>query len=114
MRTRQSGQATVELVALLPLLAIVLAATWQLVLAGHAMWAATVAARAAARAGALGADSEAAARRRLPARLRRGLRVAAGPGGDVRVSVAVPAVLRGVRPGRVSAGATFAAQEPGP
>ena len=83
-------------------------------LAGHALWAVTVAARAAARAGAVGADSEAAARRRLPARLRGGLRVAPEPGGDVRVSVPVPAVLRGVRPGRVSARAAFAAQEPGP
>jgi hypothetical protein len=112
VQTRERGQATVELVALIPLLALVLAAGWQLVLAGHAVWAATVAARAAARAGAVGTDAEAAARAHLPARLRTGLRVAAGRGDEVQVSVRVPAVLKGVRPGRVSAAARFPAQEP--
>ena len=47
---RESGQATVELVALLPLLAAVGLALWQAVVAGQAMWLAGAAARSAARA----------------------------------------------------------------
>ena len=58
----QRGQATVELVALLPVLAALLAALWQAVLAGQAVWAATTAARAAARADAVGADAARAPR----------------------------------------------------
>ena len=52
----QRGQATVELVALLPSLAVLLAALWQAALAGQAVWAVTAAARAAARADAVGGE----------------------------------------------------------
>src|SRR5262245_38363538 len=55
------GQAAVELVAVLPLVALVLAAAGQAVLAGYAVWQAHVAARSAARAAAVGADPRAAA-----------------------------------------------------
>jgi hypothetical protein len=111
MREPDSGQATVELVALLPLLALLLAAAWQLVLAGDARWSASAAARAAARAAALGADPEAAARGHLPPRLEHGLRVTAARDGLVRVTLRVPPVIRGVDAGRVGAEASFPSQE---
>ncbi len=106
----EAGQASVEFVALLPLLALVLAAAWQFVLAGDAVWHARVAARAAARAQAVGADPGAAALAHLPARLEHALRVRVADGGDVRVSIRVPAVLGALDLGRVSASAHFEAQ----
>jgi Flp pilus assembly protein TadG len=106
----QDGQATVELVALLPVLAAVLAALWQAVLAGHAVWAATSAARAAARAHAVGTDARAAARAHLPASLERGLRVRTRTGGEVRVSVRIPSLPGLPSPGRAHAGARFEPQ----
>jgi TadE-like protein len=104
----QRGQAAVELVAVLPVLVAVLAGLWQLAVLGHASWAAAGAARAAARASALGLDARAAARSVLPARLDRGLRVGTA-GEGVVVRVRVPSVF-GLRPGRVSARASFARQ----
>src|SRR5919197_1404253 len=76
-----AGQATVELVAVLPLVAALLAALWQLALVGYAEWAANVAARAAARADAVGADPAGAARAHLGRSLERGLRVRSLSGG---------------------------------
>jgi len=105
----QQGQATVELVALLPLMAVLAALLWQAVVAGQAIWFAGSAARAAARASAVGADASAAARRVLPDRLERGLVVrdaasgngkansgggnGAGATGGVRVAIAIPAIV---------------------
>ena len=106
----QAGQATVELVALLPLLVVVLAGAWQAVLAGHAAWAATTAARAAARAHAVGADATRAARTHLPGSLERGLRVTAGSDGDVQVRVRIPSLPGLPSPGHASAGARFEPQ----
>jgi TadE-like protein len=85
-----SGQATVEFVALLPLLAALLASLWQLALVGYAEWGASAAARAAARAAAVGADPSAAAGAHLAAPLRGGLAVRRLAGGDVRVAVHIP------------------------
>ena len=90
---RSEGQAAAELVALLPLGALLLAGAWQLVVAGHAAWAAGGAARAAARASAVGSDPAAAARRALSDRLERGLRVQARGPGSVAVTVRIPPVL---------------------
>jgi hypothetical protein len=104
------GQASVELVVLLPAIVVVLAVGYQAVLAGHAVWEARVAARAAARAHSVGADSGAAARAHLPAELERGLRVTTQDSGDVRVSVRVPAVIPSIRLGRVSATSHFRPQ----
>lgn len=101
----ERGQATVELVALLPLMALLAALLWQGVVAGQAVWLAGSAARAGARASAVGADEAAAVRRVLPARLERGLvvrRVASGAGG-VRVAIAVPAIVGSGRLTTVSA-----------
>lgn len=103
------GQATVELVALLPLLVFVAALLWQLALAGHATWAAGGAARAAARAQALGADPVTAARGALPADLRRGLKVSERDG-SVRVEVRIPPVTPVLDLGRTAADAQFPAQ----
>jgi Flp pilus assembly protein TadG len=105
------GQAAVELVALLPLIVAGLLGAWQVVLAGHTAWSAHAAARAAARAHAVGADELAAARRALPASLDD--RVTLGePDGEGRatVHVRVPSVLPGLRLGAVTAHAGFAPQ----
>lgn len=88
-----SGQASVELLALLPVIVLLAALAWQGLLAGHAWWAAASAARVAARAQALGHDPSMAARRALPAALTHGLRVHHDGRDGVRVTVRVPAVL---------------------
>lgn len=104
----ERGQATVELVALLPLLAVLAAALWQGAVAGQAVWLSGSAARAAARASAVGADPRAAARRVLPDRLERRLVVTPVDGGDgVRVAVAVPAIVGGGSLGSVTARAAL-------
>jgi hypothetical protein len=88
----ESGQASVELVALLPLLVVLGAGLWQVALAGQAIWAGAAAARAGARAEAVAGDAEAAARRVVPARLREGLRVRVDDEGAVEVRVPVRAL----------------------
>src|SRR3954466_13685638 len=104
------GQASAEFVALLPLLVLLLAGAWQFVLAGEALWHARVAARAAARAQAVGTDPRAAARAHLPTRPQHAPGVRTGDGGDVRVSIRVPTVLGALDLGRVSATAHFERQ----
>src|SRR5688572_9987070 len=106
----EAGQATVELVALLPLLVVVLAGAWQAVLAGQAAWAAGAAARAAARAHAVGTDPTRAARTHLPRYLEQGLRVMAGSDGDVEVRVRIPSLPGLPSPGHANAGARFEPQ----
>jgi hypothetical protein len=110
-RTGQRGQATVETVALLPLIVLVGALLWQAVVAGQALWLSGAAARAAARAAAVGGDAQVAARGALPPRLESGLRVRAA-GGRVRVAVRVPAVLSGGSIFTVRARAAFPRQRP--
>lgn len=99
-----------EFVALLPLVIVVVALAWQAVVAGQAIWLAGSAARAAARAQAVGADPQAAGRSILPGALEGGLRVHAEPDGAVRVALVVPSVLGGLRLGTVGARARFAPQ----
>jgi uncharacterized protein (UPF0333 family) len=95
----ERGQATVELVAIVPALVLACVIAWQLVLAGHTAWVAAHAARAGARAAAVGADGRAAARSVVP-----GSVVTQLDGGRVRVRVAVPLLVPGWRsPVRVSA-----------
>jgi hypothetical protein len=99
----EDGQASVELVAVLPVLVAIVLLAWQAIVAGEAWWLAGTAAREAARASALGADPRAAARSILPARLRDGLRVrTGGADGAVTVRVTVPAVVDGLHVGSVS------------
>lgn len=104
------GQATVEFVVLLPLVAVVVAMAWQAVVAGQAVWLAGGAARAAARAVAVGGDPAAAGRSVLPGGLARGLSVRRDDDGGVRVAVVVPSVVGGLRLGTVAARARFAPQ----
>jgi hypothetical protein len=107
---RERGQATVELVALLPVLAVVGMLLWQAIVAGQAMWLSGAAARAAARAVAVGAEPLPAARRALPRSLEHGLVVREPATGGVRVAVRVPWVLGGGRLTTIRAGADFPAQ----
>lgn len=110
-RPGEHGQATVELVALLPLLAVLAALLWQAVVAGQAVWFAGSAARAAARASAIGSDARAAARRVLPDRLERGLVVDRERGDQgVRVAIQIPTVVGTAGLGRVSARARLQEQ----
>lgn len=103
-RFAELGQATVELVALLPLVAVLGALLWQAVVAGQAIWFAGSAARAAARASAIGTDARAAARRVLPEHLEAGLEVRREHGRKgVRVAIAIPAIVGKARLGSVSA-----------
>jgi hypothetical protein len=106
----EAGQATIEVVALLPMLAVVLAGAWQAVLAGHTAWAATAAARAAARAHAVGADPARAARTHLPGALERGLRVTTDSDGAVEVRVRIPSLPGLPSPGHARVGARFEPQ----
>ncbi|MDX6666217.1 MAG: hypothetical protein QOG68_2423 [Solirubrobacteraceae bacterium] len=104
-----TGQASVELIAILPLVALVVAVLWQAVLAGQAVWSSAGAARAAARAQAVGGDPLRAARLAVPGALRAGVRVRA-VGDGVRVGVAIPLVLSHVHLGTVDARASMPAQ----
>jgi hypothetical protein len=84
----QNGQASVELVAAIPVLLVVTLAIAQLAIAGYALWSAGAAARAGARAGYVGGDARAAARRSLPSPLRRDATIRDGDGVSVRVAAA--------------------------
>lgn len=107
----EGGQATVELVALLPLMAVLAGLLWQGVVASQAVWLAGSAARAAARASAVGGDAHAAARKVLPSRLQRGLVVRrVAPDEGVRVAIAVPSIVGGGRLTTVSARARLQEQ----
>jgi hypothetical protein len=105
----ERGQASVELVALLPLIAVLGLVLWQAVVAGQAVWLAGSAARVAARAEAVGGDGDQAARGVLPRALRRGLRVRPDQRGGVAVAIRIPAVLA---PGSVATVRAFAHFEP--
>jgi hypothetical protein len=91
----EKGTASVELVAAVPFLLLALAVAAQIALAGQALWSASVAARAGARAALVGADPKAAARRALPATMRDGAVVEEDDqdGGVVSVEVPVPTLL---------------------
>lgn len=91
--SRDDGQATVELVALLPLVGLLVALLWQALLAGETVWLSGGAARAAARAAAVGGDPAQAARAVLPARFDRSLRVRRERDGAIAVVLSVPVVL---------------------
>ncbi|HLM50707.1 MAG TPA: hypothetical protein VK279_09185 [Solirubrobacteraceae bacterium] len=109
----QRGQASVELVAVLPVVAVLALGLWQALATGQAVWAAGGAARAAARAAAVSGEADAvaaAARRALPERLEDGMRVAAGENGAVEVRLPIRAVVGGVRLWTMTAEARFEPQ----
>jgi pilus assembly protein CpaE len=90
----ESGQASVETVALVPLVLLAAAVAWQLVVTGHTLWLAAGAARAAARAELVGGSPERAARSALPRSLERDLSVKRIDGGGIRVELRLPLLLR--------------------
>lgn len=98
-----SGQTTVELVALLPLIAALTIGSWQAVVVGHSWWLAGVAARAASRAQVVGGDPARAARRALPRGARERLVLTRRGGGELTLRLAVPAVVGGLRLGSATA-----------
>jgi hypothetical protein len=90
----ESGQASVELVAVVPFVILAALAAWQIALAGHTLWLTAGAARVAARADTVGASPERAARSALPDSMERGLSVERIRSGGVRVKVRMPLLLR--------------------
>ena len=90
----ESGQASVETVAMVPLVLLAAAVAWQLVVTGHTLWLAAGAARAAARAELVGESPGDAARSALPRSLERDLSVKRIEGGGIRVELRLPLLLR--------------------
>ena len=86
----EEGTASIELVAAIPFLLLALAVAAQIALAGQALWSASVAARAGARAALVGADPKAAARQALPPSMREGAVVEEEDDGDEGIAVKVP------------------------
>lgn len=104
------GQASVELLGVVPAVLVAGACAWQLALAGHTAWLAANAARVAARAELVGQDARAAARSALPAGLARGVEVERTGTGATRVRVPVPVIHhRWASPVKVSASASLEA-----
>jgi hypothetical protein len=99
------GQASVELVSVLPVLGVCLLVCAQAIAAGWALWTAGNAARAGARVEHVGGDGVEAARRALPGPLRREAEVRSGEG--LRVTVRVPSLLPGASMPTVSAGSSL-------
>ena len=92
---RDDGQATVELVAAIPLLLLAGCVTLQLLLSGYALTLADGAAEAGALALATGLPAQDAAREALPAWLRDGAEVSVR-GGEVTVRLHPPSPLPAV------------------
>jgi hypothetical protein len=93
-RRAQRGQASVELIAAIPVVLLCAVVATQLALTGWALWAAGSAARAGARASYVGGDPEAAAGSAVPAPLRGDADVAAE--GRVTVRVSAPSLVPGL------------------
>jgi hypothetical protein len=89
------GQASVELLAALPALALAAALALQLLLVGYSLTIADGAAEAGALAGASGHDARDAAREALPAWARGRSRVSAGAG-RVTVELRPPAPIAAI------------------
>jgi hypothetical protein len=90
----ESGQASIELVAAIPVLLVMTLVVAQLAVAGYALWSAGAAARAGARAAYVGGDAAAVAMRSLPDPLRRAATVDDRHGVSVRVRA--PSLLPGI------------------
>lgn len=90
----ETGQASAELVAVVPLLVLVVVAAAQLAAAGWALWSAGTAARAGARAAHVGGDPERVAKEALPRPLREHAEVRDED--DLRVRVRSPGLVPGI------------------
>lgn len=97
----EAGQASVELIAIVPALVVCVLIAGHGLSVGWTLWSAANAARAGARVEHVGGNGAAAARRALPGALSRGAEVSAGDG--VSVEVSAPALLPGARTGRYEA-----------
>jgi hypothetical protein len=91
---RESGQASVELVAVIPALLVGVLVAAQIGLVGYTLWSAGAAARAGARAALVGGDAEEAARSSLPELLRE--RASVSGEDEVEVRVRVPMLVPGL------------------
>ena len=96
-RHAESGQASVETVAMVPLVLLAAAIAWQLVLTGHTLWLCANAARAAARADLVGESPARAARSALPGSLEGDLSVTRQGDDQIRVRVRMPLLLHSLR-----------------
>jgi len=101
----EEGTASVELVAVVPFLLLAMLAVAQVALAGQALWSASVAARAGARAAVVGGDPATAARAALPPSMRPGAKLEDEGGVEVRVEV--PRLIPSLPPLRVGAGSSL-------
>jgi hypothetical protein len=106
----EEGTASVELVAVVPFLLLGILVAAQIALAGQALWSASVAARAGARAALVGGDAAAAARSALPPSMRKGAEVEDEDGEGVAVRVRVPQLMPALPEVRVGA---WSGLEPG-
>jgi hypothetical protein len=105
----ERGQASVELVAVLPFAILLAALAVQLAIVGYGLWTSAGAARAGARAAHVGGDPQAAARSAVPEQLRRGFEARGDP---LDVSLRVPSLIPGVESIPVGAGAHLGVGEP--
>jgi pilus assembly protein CpaE len=97
----ETGQVAVETVGLVGLITLLVLALWQIVLVGYTFVLAGHSAREGARAVAVGAPGEEAARAEVPGAWRDGLRYEDSHGGEddeahAEVSLAVPALIPGL------------------
>jgi hypothetical protein len=89
------GQASVELLGMLPFLLLAAMCAWQLLLVGYAVTSAENAARAASRVEARGGDGAKAAKRVVGGPLRKGIKTDLD-GTKATVRVRVPLLVPGV------------------
>jgi hypothetical protein len=92
----ERGQASVELIGMLPFLVLAGLLVWQLLLVGYAMTSAENAARAASRADARGGDAARAAKRVIGEPLREGIKTTIDAAGKAVVRVRVPLIVPGL------------------
>jgi hypothetical protein len=107
---RERGQASVELVAALPVLTLLAGLALQLAVVGWGLWTSANAARAGARADHVGGDARSAARSAVPTALREGFEASEDP---MEVRLRVPSLLPGIESIPVSARAHLDAQVDG-
>ena len=94
-----SGQGTLELVGLFPLILLVLLFIWQAVLMGIGAHYAANSAQEGARAAAVGGDVDQAARAAVPASFAKDMSVVRSPGGSrVTVHIRPPLFMLGAKP----------------
>lgn len=109
LRSRESGQATVEFLAVVPLVFLLGWGVWQAALAGITAERAARIAHNAARAQAVGGAPANEVKRLLPKSLARSARITQTDS-KVTVRLRVPSVIPGLQLGTVSATAAFPRQ----